>query len=131
MRREPSRTSSSGKASSARRNWSCRIAFSVWSDLALRSTEQQADEQRRRAADALERAERVAAQLVALAHLGDQHPVLSLLREEADVEVRLAVDAEIGHLGELGVAEGGGVLRRDGHCHRNTFYDSLHNAPTD
>jgi hypothetical protein len=91
----------------------------------LRSTSKQSHEQRRRAADALERAERVAAQLVALAHLGDQHPVLALLGEEADVEVRFAVDAEIGHLGQFCVAEGGGVLRRDGHCHRKPFYGTL------
>src|SRR5487761_2076471 len=56
--------------------------------------------------------------------MSDQHPILTLLREEADVKVRLTIDAQISHFGEFSVAEGGGVLRGDVHCHRYSFYEN-------
>ena len=83
--------------------------------------ERHAHQQRRGAADPLEGAERVAAQLGALAHHRHQHPLLALLGEEADVELRVPVDAEVRHLDELGVRERGGVLRACCHPHRRSI----------
>ena len=83
------------------------------SALTVRSTVATPDEQRRRPTDALQRGERIPAQLVALAHQADQDPLLALLGEEADVESRRPVDAQVGHLGQLGIAQCCAVLGPD------------------
>ena len=52
-------------------------------------------------------------ELVAVAGLGDQHPLLALLRQQPDVVAGGAVGADVGHLGQLGVAQRGAVLGLD------------------
>ena len=77
----------------------------------------QPDEERRRAADPFEGGEGVATQLRPLVGAGHEDPLLPLLRQEADVEAGLAVGAQVGHLGQLGVTDRRAVLglHLDGH----------------
>ena len=104
-KRVPTRTSSSGKASTARRNWSVISALQHGVALGGARHRRQADEHARRAADALERAEREAPQLVALAGPGDEDPRLGHLRQQAGLVAARTVGAEVGHLGQLAVTE--------------------------
>src|SRR5438552_4271216 len=81
--------------------------------LAIPLHRRQPDEDAGRAADALEGAEREAEELARLAGLAVQDPLVALLREQPDVVARRPVGADVGHLGQLGVREGGAVLRLD------------------
>ena len=81
--------------------------------LAIPLHRRQPDEDAGRAADALEGAEREAEELARLAGLTVQDPLVALLREQPDVVARRPVGADVGHLGQLGVREGGAVLRLD------------------
>ena len=49
--------------------------------------------------------EGIAPEFLSLAYQGDQNPFLTLLGQEPDVEPRFPVDAQVGHLGQLGIAE--------------------------
>ena len=73
----------------------------------------QADEHRRGAADALQRREREALELVVLPHLGDQHPGLRLLRQDPDLVREGSFGAQISELRELGVPQRSAVLGLD------------------
>src|SRR5579884_1211015 len=73
----------------------------------------QADEERRGAPDALQGAEGEPKQAACVAGLGDQHPLLPLLRQEADVETGRAGRGDIGHVRQLGVTESGAILGLD------------------
>ena len=71
----------------------------------------QAQQHRRGAADALQRRVGVPHQRLLLADQGDEHPLLALLGKQADIEAALALRCQVGHLGQLGIAERGAVLR--------------------
>ncbi|MBW3548502.1 MAG: tripartite tricarboxylate transporter permease, partial [Actinobacteria bacterium] len=73
----------------------------------------QADEDARRAADALQRAERETLEVAVAAGLGDEHPLLTLLGQQADVELRRAVGADVTQLGQLTVGQRRAVLGLD------------------
>ena len=116
MNRVPISTSSSGKASTARRNWAAMMALRTWSRLALRLTEA-SPHSRQGVPPMRSRVQNEKPQLSGVADLGDQDPRLGLLRQQTDVEASRAVGDDVGHLGQLGVRQGGAVLCFDSERH--------------
>ena len=115
--RVPTRTSSSGKASRARRYLSPIMARSTVSAREVRSTVASPISSDGRAADPFEGGEGVAPELGPFAGTGDQHPLLPLFGQEPDIESRFPLSAQVGHLGQLGIADRCAVLglHLDGH----------------
>ena len=77
----------------------------------------QAPQQARGAADPLQGAERKSDQLSGVTNLGDQNPLLGLLRYQADVEAGRTVGDDVGHVGQLGIRQSGAVFRFDSERH--------------
>ena len=117
MNRVPISTSSSGKASTARRNWAAMMALRTWSRLALRFTDARPHSRQgvppMRSRVQNEKPD----QLSGVTNLGDQHPLLGLLRHQADVEAGGTVGDDVGHIGQLGIGQGGAVFRFDSERH--------------
>ena len=72
-----------------------------------------ADQQARRAADPLQGGQRVTLQLALLTNLGDEHPLLALLGEEAHLPAAPLLRGKVGHLGQFRVSERRTVLCSD------------------
>ena len=112
-KRVPTRTSSSGKASTARRNWSCMMARSTVSRLDVRRTD--ASPMSTHGVPPMRSSvqNEKPLSLPLVAGLRDEHPRLGLLGQRADLVAVRALGAQVGHLGQLRVAQRRAVLGLD------------------